>query len=319
MDTGPVPVEVRHRAMATEFILLLHGENPAFLQGVAEETFEEIDWLEQQLSIYQVTSEVSGINARAANESVIVEPGLFRLLQFSKQLWEETSGAFDVTVGPLVRTWGFFRGRGNLPKNESIAEVLPRIGMNHVLLDAGRRTVHFDTPGVEIDLSGIGKGYAVDSIVQILQRNGVTSAFVNAGGSTFSALGAPPGSDAWQVGIREPFGKTKHAVVLPLRDRSLSNSGNYEKFFEIDGTVYCHILDPRTGRSVKNVLSATALAATATETDALSTAFFVLGTEGTETYCCSHNNVSAVQLVEEGAGRFQVCKIGFENKETIEE
>ncbi|MFH1739900.1 MAG: FAD:protein FMN transferase, partial [bacterium] len=234
--------------MATEFILLLYGDNSSFLQWAGEEAFEEVDWLEQQLSIYQITSELSGINAWAATQQVIVEPGLFRLLQVSKQLWEETSGAFDITISPLVRTWGFFRGRGGMPDEESIAQVMPHIGTGHISLNAEQRTIHFEVPGVEINLGGIGKGYAVDCVVEILRRNGVTSAFVNAGGSTFYALGSPPGLEAWNVGIRDPFDKDKHVEVLPLRDRSLSTSGNYEKFFEVDGKIYCHILDPRTGR-----------------------------------------------------------------------
>jgi thiamine biosynthesis lipoprotein len=311
-------IEARHRAMATEFVLLLHGENPGRLQWAADEAFEEVDWLEQQLSIYQISSEVSGINARAATENVKVEPGLFRLIQFSKQVWQETSGAFDITVGPLVRTWGFFRGRGSLPKEDSIAQVMPRVGMNHVVLDAEQRTVRFDVPGVEIDLGGIGKGYTVDAIVQILKRNGVTSAFVNGGGSTFYALGTPPGLDGWKVGICDPFDKDKHVEILSLRDRSLSTSGNYEKFFEVDGRVYCHILDPRTGHPVEGVFSATALAPTATESDALSTAFFVLGADGTEAYCRSHEGVSAVLvLAEEGAQRFRVRSISSQGTEII--
>ena len=312
-------VEVRHRAMATEFVLLLHGDNPAVLHGAAEEAFEEVDWLERQLSIYQVTSEVSGINARAATESVKVEPGLFRLLEFSKRQWKETSGAFDITVSPLIRTWGFFRGRGKIPEDESIEEVMPRIGMNHVLLNAEQRTIRFDAPGVEIDLGGIGKGYTVDCIVEMLKRNGVTSAFVDAGGSAFYALGSPPGSTAWQVGIRDPYDKDKHIMLLSLRDRSLSTSGNYERFFEVDGKIYCHILDPRTGRPVEGMLSATALAPTAMESDALSTAFFVLGSDGAESYCSSHAGVSAVLLLLETTGRFQVRKIGFKNSENIKD
>jgi len=307
------PIEVHHRAMATEFVLLLYGDNPGRLQWAAEEAFEEVDWLEQQLSVYRETSEVSGINARAASETVTVEPGLFRLLQISKQIWEDTSGAFDITVMPLVRMWGFFHGRGSLPDEKAIAEILPKIGMQHVILDPEQRSVRFNLPAIEIDLGGIGKGYTVDLIVEVLKRNGVKSGFVNAGGSTFYALGTPPGGEGWQVGIRDPFDQDKHVKVLTLRDCSLSTSGNYERFFEHEGKVYCHILDPRTGRPVEKTLSATALASTATETDALSTAFFVLGAEGTKKYCCSHEGISAVLLLrEEDICSFQIREFNLE-------
>ncbi len=307
------PLVVRHRAMATEFELYLYGDNPGRLQWAAEEAFEEVDWLEKQLSVYEETSEVSGINARAATESVTVEPGLFRLLEISKEIWCDTDGAFDITVMPLVRTWGFFRGRGSLPTDEAIAEVLPKIGMEHVILDSERRSIRFEIPGIEINLGGIGKGYTVDLIVEVLERNGVKSAFVNAGGSTFYALGTPPGEEGWQVGIRDPFDQDKHVQIVSLCDRSLSTSGNYERFFEHEGRIYCHILDPRTGRPVENMLSATALAPTATETDALSTAFFVVGPQGTDSYCCSHESVSAVLLVaEEGLESYQLREFNLE-------
>lgn len=305
-------LEVSHRAMATRFTLLLYGEERGRLGYAADRAVEEIEWLEQQLSVYRVTSEVSGINARAVEEEVVVEPGLFGLLETSRRIWEETSGAFDITVGPLIRTWGFFRGRGELPREDSIASVVSRVGMVHVLLDGERRTIRFDTRGVQINLGGIGKGYAVDCIVEILKREGLSSAFVSAGGSTCYALGAPPGCAGWRVGIRHPFDKSTHVEIFSLRDRSLSTSGNYERFFEAEGRVYCDLLDPRTGRPVEGVLSATALSRTATETDALSTAFFVLGREGTERYCGSHRGVCCLLLTGDASTGCQVHRIGFQ-------
>jgi len=319
MSSNPAFLEVHHRAMATEFSLLLYGDNKARLHWAAELALEEIDRLEHQMSVFNITSEISGINARATQEEVIVEPGLFRVLQFSKQLHEETGGAFDITIHPLVRAWQFFRKTGTVPDADTLADALSRTGMHHVHLNPERRTIQFDLPGIEINLGGIGKGYAVDAITGILRRNRITSAFINAGGSTFYALGAPPEQEGWQVGIRDPLNPDRHLEVLHLMDRSLSTSGNYERFIRAETRTYGHILDPRSGRPAESVLSATALAPTALETDALSTAFFVLGIEGTRKYGCSNAGVKAIQYIKESSERFQLYKIGFEKPETGEE
>ncbi|HQO36386.1 MAG TPA: FAD:protein FMN transferase [bacterium] len=315
MDCNPAFLEVHHRAMATEFSLLLYGENKARLHWAVELALEEIDRLEHQMSVFDITSEISGINARAAEEEVIVEPGLFGVLQFSKQIHEETGGAFDITIHPLVRAWQFFRKAGTVPDADTLAEALSRTGMDHVHLNPERRTVRFEKPGIEINLGGVGKGHAVDVITGILRRNGITSAFINAGGSTFYALGAPPERDGWQVGIRDPLNLERHVEVLHLTDRSLSTSGNYERFFTVEGKVYCHILNPRTGYPVCGMLSASVLAPTALETDASSTAFFGMSVEEAGKYCDSHGGISAILCMDEieSVGHFRIEKIGFKN------
>ncbi len=315
MSSNPAFLEVHHRAMATEFSLLLYGDNKARLHWAAELALEEIDRLEHQMSVFNITSEISGINARATQEEVIVEPGLFRVLQFSKQLHEETGGAFDITIHPLVRAWQFFRKTGTVPDADTLADALSRTGMHHVHLNPERRTIQFDLPGIEINLGGIGKGYAVDAITGILRCNGITSAFINAGGSTFYALGAPPEQEGWQVGIRDPLNPDRHLEVLHLMDRSLSTSGNYEKFFAVEGKVYCHILNPHTGYPVCGMLSASVLAPTALETDALSTALFVMSVEEAGKYCDSHRGISAILCIDdsESVGHFLTERIGFKN------
>ena len=138
-------------------------------------------------------------------------------------------------------------------------------------------TVRFDRPGVELDLGGIGKGYAVDRVVELLRRRGVGSALVNLGGSSVYGLGAPPGGEAWEVGILDPSDPGRRAVSVALRDRALSVSGGYGRSFEKDGVTYSHIMDPRTGRPVAGVLSVAVVGASATDGDALDNVLFVQG------------------------------------------
>jgi thiamine biosynthesis lipoprotein len=145
------------------------------------------------------------------------------------------------------------------------------------VLDPTSRTVRFTAPGVELDPGGIGKGYAVDRVVRVLRESGITSALVDAGASTIRALGAPPGKEGWPVQIPRPKNRQQSVSTVFLRDNSLSTSGNYEKFFKLNGRLYCHIMDPRTGEPVQNMLQTTVIAPQAVDSDALSTAMFVMG------------------------------------------
>jgi thiamine biosynthesis lipoprotein len=286
--------EVSHDAMGTVFTVVAYGRDRDYLGEVAEEVFEEVDRLAGQMSNYKPESELSVINREAARREVIVEPGLFQLLQDSVRYGEETGGAFDPTVGPLMKHWGFFRGRGRLPSRAEIAQVLATIGYPHLNLDAARRAIRLDRSGVQLDLGGIAKGYAVDRAVEILRSNGIAAALVSAGTSSIYALGSPPGERGWKVTVRDPYDARKAADVFHLQNYSLSTSGSYEKFFKIGGKTYCHIMNPHTGWPVENMLSTTVLAATGTETDALSTSFFVLGVEGSRKYLATHPAVTAV-------------------------
>jgi len=178
--------------MGTIFTVAVYGRDRTFLSEVVEQVFEEVDRLDEQMSNYKPESELSVINREAASHPVIVEPGLFHLLEICVQRSEQTGGAFDITVGPLMKSWGFFRGRGRLPTPAEINQVLKRVGYRHLKLDPERRTIQFDESGVEIDLGGIAKGYAVDRAVDILRSNGITSALVSSGTSSIYALGSPP-------------------------------------------------------------------------------------------------------------------------------
>ncbi len=292
---GPeVRYEASHQAMGTIYNVVAYGRDQTFLSEVVNEVFEEIDQLDAQMSNYQPQSELSVINREAAQHEVIVEPKLFGLLQYSLRASQESDGAFDITVGPLMKRWGFFRGQGRLPSQAEISQVIHAIGYQHVHLDPERRTIRFDTPGVELDLGGIAKGYAVDQVAEILRSNGVTAALVSSGTSSIYALGSPPGEPGWKVTVRDPYEEGKAADVLRLKNFALSTSGNYEKFFKINGKTYCHIMDPHTGWPVQNMLSTVAAVPTGVETEALTKIFFVGGVEKARQYLSSHPNAIGI-------------------------
>lgn len=297
IPANPAPnVSELQAAMGTVFEILIYGSDRRNLSAAARQALHEIVNLDEQLSRWKVGSDISWINGHAAEEPVRVEPELFHLLLRSREIWLETKGAFDITVAPLVKAWGFFDKKPRMPTAEEIKSVLEIVGMQHVRFNEDDSTVFFDRKGVEIDLGGIGKGYAVDRAVEVLESCRVEAALVNSGTSTIYAIGYPPGQEAWHIGIRDPSDEERAIAVVGLKDGSLSTSGAPEKVFEIAGKSYSHILDPRTGFPVEGMVSATVVARSGADTDALATSFFVLGPEGAKEYCKAHEEVKAVLI-----------------------
>lgn len=282
-------------AMATRFEMVLHGERQVALRAAADEACREIERLHNQLSLYSPASEISFINARASHEDVRVEPGLFRLLQLARKICDETKGAFDVTIAPLIRCWGFMNDSGALPSPERIIEARARVGMQHVILDEHRHTIRFSREGMMIDLGSIGKGYALELASEILAEAGVTSALIHGGTSTIAALGAPPEMEAWKIAIDRPPSlqttadlsertappqEVRPLAIVPLKDEALSVSAVHGKSFTLNGQTYGHVIDPRTGAPAQGALLAAVVLPSATETDAFSTALLLAGVEG---------------------------------------
>jgi thiamine biosynthesis lipoprotein len=269
------------------------GGDEEALQAAVRDGLDEIDRLDRLLSHYRRDSPLSRLNREAAEGPVAADGELFDLLAESLRWSRESDGAFDVTVGPLMKAWGFFRGEGHVPDADALRRSREVVGYRHVRLDPAARTVRFDRPGVELDLGGIGKGYAVDRAVARLRARGVRSALVNLGGSSVYGLGTPPAADAWEVGIQDPARRGRVARTLPLRDRALSVSGGYERYFVKDGVSYTHIMDPRTGRPVAGVLSVAVLSDSATDGDAIDDVLFVQGLERAGAFLARHPSTQA--------------------------
>lgn len=290
----PQSVAVAVDAMATRFEIVLHGENPVALRAAGEEALAEIQRLEARLSLYRPESEIAHINALAARQPVRVTPEVFGLLEHARRLSEETGGAFDITIGPLMRCWGFMGASGALPSREALAAACACVGMQHVELDPQRFTVRFARAGVMLDLGAVGKGFAIERAADILREAGITSALIHGGTSTAYAIGHPPDAASWKVGIDDPRGRTgvrasspspssvPLLATLPLRDEALSVSAVWGKSFHAEGKVYGHEMDPRTGQPADAAVLAAVVTPSATESDALSTALITVGLAGHE-------------------------------------
>jgi thiamine biosynthesis lipoprotein len=295
------------QAMATTFeVILPFGTRSG--QAVADAALAEIDRLEQQLTVYRDDSEVSRLNALAAEQPVVVDESLFRLLARARRLHEQTEGAFDIAVGALVKAWGFYRRQGRVPTDPERAAALAQSGMQHVQLDAERRSVRFGKPGLEINLGSIGKGYALDQVARLIHKQWrVHDALLHGGHSSVFALGDEPGSRAgWSIGLLDPVEPGKRLAVLRLRDRGLGTSAATYQHFIHEGRKLGHILDPRSGWPAAGMRMATATAPTAAEADALATAFFILGVEPARAYCEAQPHIGAVLLPDGPSARLVV-------------
>lgn len=327
-------VTLARNAMATRFEIVLHGENSPTLRAAGEEALDQIGRLENQLSLYRPGSEIAQLNARAAHEAVQVSPEVFALLQHAQRLQVETEGAFDITIAPLVRCWGFMGGTGRMPTPEEVAAARERVGMEKVLLDTKNRTVRFAREGVMLDLGAIGKGYAVERAAEILREADVTSALIHGGTSTIGAIGCPPDADCWKIAVNiaaelerrslighetspagEPAGLETSAPSPPLTislcDESLSVSAASGRQFEFEGQCYGHVLDPRTGKPTASALLSAVVLPSATETDALSTALLTLGPAGLDRVSSLHSGIKALVACQHG-NSLHISSQGFQ-------
>ncbi len=302
-----ITLRLARHAMNTRFELVLSGVAEAPLRAAGEEALDEIQRLEDRLSLFRPTSEIARLNRHAAEGPVKVSPPVFALLCQAQQLAAATDGAFDPTIGPLMRAWGFHGARGRLPEPAVLAAARACVGMNNVLFDETDFTVCFARSGVTLDLGAIGKGYAIDCAVERLREAGVTSAFIHGGTSSCHGLGTMPEGRSWTAGVFEPAAAGTSAresptaetllAEVPLRDESLGVSAVWGKAFRAGGQRFGHVLDPRAGEPVQRAALAAVALPSATESDALSTALLVLGEPGLETLARLRPKLRALVLL----------------------
>ena len=205
-----------------------------------------------------------------------VSPEFFELLEKSLIYSELTSGAFDISIGPLVQLWGFKERRPAFPGEEEIKNTLKRCGYTFIILSADEHEVSFSNPGVEIDMGAIAKGYIVDEGIKFLKKEGIDSALINAGGDLY-CMGTPTNKEGWRVAIRHPRKQGKNIAQLTINDKAVATSGDYENFFLYEERFLSHVIDPRTGwPSETGVVSATVISPKNCEADALATALMVM-------------------------------------------
>ena len=273
--SGPATVERAVFAMGTTVGITAHGEDRAHLMTATTRAFSELTSMDRLLSVYHETSEISVLNRAAGREPIRVSDATGEILQTATEFSALTGGAFDITVEPLMNLWGF-RTEGSVrswPTDKELADAQKVVGWWRVEVNEdGWATLSH--PRSRIDLGGIGVGFTVDRMGEILRREGVSAALINHSGDIL-AIGAPPDTDGWPVAVPDPLDPEQQLVHLTLRDCAISTSSNRRSTRTLKQATVGHILDPRTGKNPEGVLSLSVVAPTSTEADALSTALFI--------------------------------------------
>jgi thiamine biosynthesis lipoprotein len=323
-ERGSVPIQsFTHIAMATTFKAIVYGEDtdtdPESLRDAAQAAFQAVDALENRISNWKPGSYTSLVNKSAAKKPLKVSVDLIELLEVSRRIYNNSSGAFDVTVNPLLVFWREQEKLGIFPEPEKVKPILDHVGLNHVLVDNVANTVFFEKPGMSLDFGGIAKGLALDRMSVVLEEHGVHTALLNAGTSTLLAMGQPKDEAGWTVSINSPYnnGLDNSIANVVICNESLSTSSNAERFFDVGGKRCSHIIDPRNGMPVGGLTSATAICPTGVESDALSTAFFVMGVAEVRSYCEKHPEVRAI-LLEDGCPDNEAIFVNFNNERSKE-
>ncbi len=278
VQQDPQIVTVARVAMATRFEVALHGDDPARLRAAAEEALDEITRIEGIFSLYLPTSEIAHLNERAAYKPVPISPEVFALLDRCLALTEETAGAFDITVAPLMRCWRFIDDIGATPTEKEIDKARACVGTRHVELDESTQTVHFTREGVMLDLGSIAKGYALESAAALMVENEFGNFLIHGGTSTVCARGTQFDATPWRIAIEHPEECEPPLCIVDLIDESLSVSGiGGKSFVDANGTEQGHVIDPRTGYPTQATRVAAIICNNAAESDALATALLTDG------------------------------------------
>ncbi len=285
------PHRFTHDAMATTFEIAIAGKEANYARQVAAECFTVIDNLERELSRFVESSDISQINSLAAGESARIGLHAFECLRLAADVHATTGGAFDVTVGPYLNCWREARALSLQPSSEEIASARACVGMNLLDLDDREFSVKVRSEGIEVDLGGIGKGYALDQAAKLLPDWDIDAALINAGESTVLAIGAPPGENGWTLGVGGGTTDSEAPDQIRLRDRALSGSG-----IAVQGG---HIIDPTSGLPATEKAAAWVVCESAATADALSSAFMVMPCSEVESFCKNRPDISAMLLIEE--------------------
>ncbi len=280
---GPSPELKRFEYTGTEMAealkIVVYAADEATAKNAAQSAIARIHDLNGVMSDYDPESELRKLCATAGSgKAVRVSDDLFRVLSEADAWSRRSDGAFDVTVGPLVRLWRRARRDHELPKPESIAAAMRTVGHQHVKLDPAARTIELTTPGMRLDLGGIAAGYAIDEALRVLQKHGIQRALVDLGGDI--RLGqAPPDKPGWRIGVASLEPNAPPSRYLWLSDCAIETSGDAFQFVVIDGKRYSHIVDPRTGMGLTDHSGVTVVAPNGITCDALGTTVSVLGPE----------------------------------------
>jgi FAD:protein FMN transferase len=294
----PAPAKAQEPVSKTELLLgtvckITIYDNPS--EEVFKKAFDKIRDIESRMSINIDRSEVMDINAKSGEQFVQVSDETFYVIKNGLHYSNLTNGLFDISIGPIVKLWNINTENAKVPSKEEIDAGKALVNYKDIVLDEAEKRVMLRKKGMILDLGGVAKGYAADAVKKVLKENGVNHAIINLGGNILT-VGSKVDGSSWRVGIQNPFSSRGEFIgIVEVSDKSVLTSGIYERYFQQDGKIYHHIINPYTGFPVENDLAGiTIIAEDCTDADSLSTGTFILGLEEGYKFIESIDGVEAV-------------------------
>jgi len=263
-------------------------------EKTVKQAFDAIKSVDIAMNPAKAGSELFRINAQAGKEALNISPTTCRVIREGLRIGKETKGAFDITMGPLIKLWGWDTKSPHLPSKEAIVKGLKKTGIRRINCDPATHRIFLEQPGMSLDLGGIAKGFAVDRASELMRVSKLKNFIVNAGGDLYAA-GSPPGR-SWHIGIQDPYNPHAVFAVLSLTNRAIATSGDYEHYFFRDKIRYHHILNPKTGYPARGLRSVSVVAPTTMDADALATALFVMGREKAVRWLTTHSSYQGILM-----------------------
>ncbi|MBW3541640.1 MAG: FAD:protein FMN transferase [Planctomycetes bacterium] len=295
--------EYVQRQMGVPFGISLYASSEADANAAAKAAFARVKQLNRLLSDYEPDSELMRLGRTSGpGKPVPVSDELFFMLRKSQELSRRSDGAFDVTVGTLVKLWRKARRTGKAPDPATLAEARSRVGWEFVRLDPEKQTVELLKPGMQLDLGGIAKGYAGDEVLRVLKEQGIERAMIDAGGDIVVGE-PPPGKEGWRIGIAPLAADEEPSEYLILKNAAVATSGDAFQYVELEGIRYSHILDPKTGLGLTKRSSVTVIALDGATADSLASAISVLGPKRGLKLIEQYENAAALIVAESDEGR----------------
>ncbi|MDH5762010.1 MAG: FAD:protein FMN transferase [Nitrospinota bacterium] len=291
------PVRRTQFIMGTLVEITVSHSDSKVIQSATTQAFDEMQRIEQLMSTYRPDSEISRINRAAGKEAVPVSPEVEEVIQEGIFWSKQSSGAFDITVEPLVQLWDFNGEKEIVPADSTIEKTAALV--NYRNIEIKDHTVRLTQPGMAINVGGLAKGYAVDRAVSIL-RDKVTSGIINAGGDLY-AFGQKSEGNLWNIGLQHPRKPQAILAAFAVQNQAVATSGDYQRYFIKDGVRYHHIFDPQTGKPARTMISVTIITTEVMDADALATAVFVMGPNKGLEWVDTLENVEAMAVLENGS------------------
>ena len=266
------------RLMGCDFGITVVSKNHESAKVFTQQAVDEIQRIENLISSWDPNSQTSKINQNAGKKPVQVEQELFQLIQRALRISKLTDGAFDISYASMDFIWQFDGSMSSMPTASQIESSVAKVGFENIVLNKEKNTVFLKKKGMKIGFGAIGKGYAADRAKALLKSQGVEAGIINASGD-MNTWGVQPDGSSWKVAITNPMDKNKSFGVLPISNKAVVTSGDYEKFVQFNGVRYSHIINPKTGYPATGIISVTVFAPQAEIADALATSIFVMGVD----------------------------------------